>query len=86
MDFGEVWLNNHITKARKDTFDVLVAIVDGIIDRDEAVRPRQADGGGQGQQEKNPALEKFDRLSLHFCIELLNHELGDYEYETVLEI
>lgn len=85
-EFEEVWLNYQITKVQKDTFDVLVAIADGITDRGEAVRPRPADRGAQGQQEKNPALEKFDQLCLHFCIALPNHELGDYEYEIVLEI
>jgi hypothetical protein len=85
-ELEEVWLGYQITKVQKDEFDVLVAIADDITDRDEAVRPCPADREGQIQQEKNPALEKFDRLCLHLCITLSNHESGDDEHESVLEI
>ena len=76
-ELEEVWLSYQITKVHKDAFDVLVAITDDITDRDEAVRPCPADREGQSQQEKNPALEKFDQLCLYLCIALSNHESGD---------
>ena len=32
----------------------------------------------------NPALQKIDQLCLELCMTLLNHELGDDEYESVI--
>jgi hypothetical protein len=38
----------------------------------------------QNPPKKDLALEKIDRLYLKLCIALLNHELGDDEYESVI--
>jgi superfamily II DNA helicase RecQ len=89
-EFKEVRPGYRLTRSQQDAFDALVEAADDMTDRNEA---QQSQGREQSQnqpsqphngQEKDPALEKIDRLCLRLCIALLNHELGDDEYESVI--
>ena len=35
-------------------------------------------------QEEDPALKRINKLCLELCITLLNHELGDNKYKSVI--
>ena len=37
-----------------------------------------------GSQEEDPALKRINKLCLELCITLLNHELGDNKYKSVI--
>jgi hypothetical protein len=58
----------------------------GIQENQESRRSRgsQQSQESQGSQQKDPALERIDQLCLELCMTLLNHELIDDEYESVI--
>ena len=83
-----------MTKAQQDAFKALVAAIEeagqesqeesrGPESQEEAGEPESREGTPQIQSE-DPALAKIDRLCLELCIALLNHELGNSEYESVI--
>jgi hypothetical protein len=84
-EFEEVRLGYRLTRVQQDAFDVLVAAADEMTDRvDKRERLESQEGSPLNQQEKDPVLEKIDQLCLQTCITLLNHELGDDEYKSVI--
>ena len=73
-----------MTKAQENAFKALVAAADEITDRmEEAGRVESREGSPQSQPD-DPALARIDRLCLELCMTLLNHELGNDEYESVI--
>jgi len=57
-----------------------VAAVD---EMEEAERPESREGNPPSQQE-DPTLERIDWLYLELCMSLLNYELGNDEYKSVI--
>jgi hypothetical protein len=82
--FADVRPSYRLTRVQQDAFDALVAAADEMTDRVEAEAAQDRERPSQNPPEKDPALEKIDRLCLKLCVALLNHELGDDEYESVI--
>jgi len=81
--FEEVRPGYQLTRPQQDAFDALVRAVDDMTDRMEeagSVEGQERPGG----QEEDPTLKRIDKLCLELCMTLLNHELGDDEYESVI--
>jgi len=73
-----------LTKAQENAFKALVAAADEMTDRiEEAGRVESREGSLQSQS-KDPALARIDRLCLELCMTLLNYELGNDEYKSVI--
>ena len=73
-----------MTKVQENAFKALVLVADKITDRiEEAGRVESREGSPQSQPE-DPALARIDQLCLELCMTLLNHELGNDEYESVI--
>ena len=84
--FKEVRLSYQLIWQQQDAFNALVKAADDITGRMEAAG---LPGSWESQerpkcQQKDPALERIDQLCLELCMTLLNHELGDDEYESVI--
>src|SRR5277367_6555500 len=86
-----------LTRTQQNAFKALVAAVDDLTDKvDEAGRAESQDRPRRQERSRNrvtpqsqesqnnPTFERIDRLCLELCIALLNHELGDDEYEGVI--
>lgn len=79
-EFEEVRPGYQLSRVQQDAFQTLVAAADEMTDQDDVGEP-QSPGT---RPDHTPALEKIDRLCLGLCMALLNHELGDDEYESVV--
>jgi hypothetical protein len=75
------------TRTQKSVFNALVTAVDDLTDRtdrtDRTERTEKEDSS-ESPKKKDPVLEQIDWLCLEFCIILLNHELEDNEYKSVV--
>jgi RecQ family ATP-dependent DNA helicase len=68
-----------LTEEQGDAFDTLVEAVEEL---QELSQQRGAEGHASPEEEKRQ--ERVDRLCLKLCIELLDHDLAQNEYESVV--
>src|ERR1700724_339737 len=85
--YTEDKLGYQFTGAQESTFNVLVTAVDDLTDRtdrSDRTERTEEEGSPESQKEKDPALEQIDQLCLEFCMTLLNHELEDNKYKSIV--
>ena len=82
--FADVWPGYRLTLVQQDMFDILVAAADKMTDRVDAEAAQDQKRPSQNLLEKDPALEKINRLCLKLYIVLLNHKLGNNKYKSVI--
>jgi hypothetical protein len=78
-----VWLSYQLTQPQQDAFDALVRAVDDRTERIEKAGSIESQER-PGSQEEDPALKRINKLCLELCITLLNHELGNNKYKSVI--
>jgi hypothetical protein len=85
--FEEARLSYRLTHQQEDAFNALVRAADDIMDRTEEAddrTDRTEESGRLENEEEDLMLKRINQLCLELCMTLLNHELSDDEYESVI--